>query len=93
MKLSVLSEAFSSQAEAYHYWMNRSIWDPPKKRRANRASKTDKLLLQMAAEGKAKPDENSSDPYQRFLGEELKKLMKLPRFKRQMRKTNPAWVS
>jgi hypothetical protein len=93
MKLSMLSEAFSSPKEAYRYWMSKSIWRPKKRTRANRRSKTDKLLLQMAGEGKDKPDENSLDPHQRFLGVALQRLLELPKFRRRMLKANRAWVS
>lgn len=93
MKLSMLSEAadYWKGQEGYTYW--RGQWMPKKPARARRTSKTDRLLLQMAKDGKDKPDADALDPYQRFLGEELKRLLQFPQFKKRMLKANSTWVN
>ena len=80
----MLSEAadYWKGQEGYTYW--RGQWMPKKPARARRTSKTDRLLLQMAKD---------LDPYQRFLGEELKRLLQFPQFKKRMLKANSTWVN
>jgi hypothetical protein len=98
MKLSILSETSPSPREYWEghrqglkYWKGQ--WIPRKPTRARRTSQSDKLLLQMAKEGQNKPEPDSSDPYQKFLGIELQTLLKLPQFRRRMLKANSTWVS